>query len=81
MVSVRSVLSCGGRGAALLAVEFRADAAAPALGGDDPRPVDPWRAMPHVLRVPALEIRDPVVSLVFVKTYNPSFHDSLFLTL
>lgn len=62
-------------GAALLAVQFRADAPAPAFRGDHPRPVDPRRPVPHVLRMAALEIGNPIVSFVLMKADDASFHD------
>ena len=40
----------------------------------DPRPYLPWRIVPHVLAMPALEIRHPVAHLVEMKSDDRPLH-------
>ena len=71
---IRGVVMMRLVGAAFFAVELGTDAALAPLGRHHPRSIDPWRAMAYMLPVTAFEIGDPIVSLVLVKSYDPSFH-------
>ena len=42
-----------------------------AIGGRDPATHLPWGVVPHVLRVPAFQIGDPVPFLIGVKADDP----------
>jgi hypothetical protein len=59
-----------------LAVETAADVALPALLAHYPGPIDPRRAMTHVLVVAALELRHPMSLFVSMKSQNLSLHDA-----
>ncbi len=62
------------RSNALQADQLIAKVLRAALFGDDPRPVNPRWIVPHVLRVTALQIRDPVAILVLMKADYSTFH-------
>jgi hypothetical protein len=49
------------------ACQHLADERRAAFGGEDPGSAHEWRFMPHVLTVPALELRHPVSLVVEVK--------------
>ncbi len=44
-----------------------------------PRSTCPRWIVPHVLSVPALQIRNPITVLVLMESNNPSLHDRFFL--
>jgi hypothetical protein len=46
-----------------------------AFGRDDPGAIGPRRIVANVLIVPALELRDPVLFFVLMKTDDASVHD------
>jgi hypothetical protein len=48
--------------------------ALPALVGRDPGPNLPWWVVTHMLRVPALELRDPVLHLVLMVPHDSTVH-------
>ena len=54
------------------AAKLGAEKPFPTLGGHDPRAVLPRWVVTHVLRVPALEISDPVADVVSVEADDPS---------
>jgi hypothetical protein len=56
------------------ATERGADAARPSGGRGNPFADLPGRIMAHVLRVPALEIRDPVALRVLMESGDPARH-------
>lgn len=59
---------------ATAALQDAAQAAPPALVGRDPSPNLPGWVVPHMLRVPALELRDPVLLLVLVVPHDSTVH-------
>ena len=64
-------------GVANFAVELDADHAVAPFVRDDPRAVDPWRIVPHVLRMAAFELGDPVFELVLMKIDDAALHARL----
>ena len=54
------------------AVQLHSEAGLSTCGGLDPRTIHPGRFVTHVLLMPALQIRDPVLLLVLVKAYDLS---------
>ena len=59
--------------ATLLAVQLESEEALPAFGSDDPGAIHPGRIVPYVLRMPTLQIGDPVELLVLMETDDLSF--------
>src|SRR4051812_1428830 len=59
---------------ALFTFELASQRARAAFGRHNPWPVDPRRAMAHVLRVAAFQVGDPVPLVVLMKAGDASFH-------
>ena len=53
-----------------------AETAHPPLGGGHPRVDLPWRLVPYMLRMPTLELGDPVMLGVFMEAGDPPLHGS-----
>jgi hypothetical protein len=60
---------------AMFAVEFKTYARSAAFFGQNPFARDQRRTMPDVLKMPAVEFRAPIARVVFVETYDLSFHN------
>lgn len=72
LVFLRTSLTCAF--VAAPAFQDAAQAAVPALLSRDPRPDLPRRVVTHVLRVPALQLRDPVPLLVLIVPHDSTIH-------
>lgn len=46
----------------------------PSLGRCNPPPLRPWRIVPDVLLMPALQLRNPIPTLIEVKANNLSWN-------
>jgi hypothetical protein len=57
-----------------LAIQLVAHEPAPSLFGQDPFSNHPRRLVPHVTAVAAVQVRDPIVVFILVKTDDDSFH-------
>ena len=64
----------GGHGLALRAFEFVADEAGAAFGGDNPGAVGEGGIVADVAGVAALEVGNPMLLFVLVKTYDFAKH-------
>ena len=81
MARRRGIAGRDASGAFVAAPAFQnaAQAALPALLGSNPGPNLPGRVMAHMLGVPALELRDPVLLLVLVVPHDLTLHDRVLL--
>jgi hypothetical protein len=52
--------------------EFGANARCAAFRRRNPRPTLPRRIVPHVLRVAAFEIRDPIAAIILMESNDPA---------
>ena len=59
------------------AIEFGADHRVSRVLADDPRSIDEWRSVTHVLWVSAIESGDPVAVFVAAKTPDGAFHPEI----
>lgn len=48
----------------------------PPLFADDPRAIDPWGPVAHMLMMTTVEFRDPVTLVISVKRKNFSLHNA-----
>ncbi len=63
-----------GRALAVHTIQLNAQILASRLFSEHPGPHLPGRIVPHVLAVPAFQIRDPVLCLVLMERHNPTSH-------
>ena len=79
MLLLSLVARCHPFGVAFLAVEGRAECRSPTVRCCDPWPIHPRRVVPHVLLVPALELRDPVTLVIPVVPGDSFIHEPILI--